>query len=291
MTKKQAKVIEAIIPSPTPTETNPTVVDVSTVDPAQLAPIEAVADKIAERAVAALQRFTTLEERQKVWTETLYKASNDALRAILVDVYALYHDMLGQTDDAKRLRSTFKEFCASRGYNFKASTHTLTKLVRAIFGGDHKRISSYSLALRAAWSYKIKPKDLAVFLGTHGIEGLRLKKGEVAVTTEDKLGAVEAALIQKNLGVISEKKLVADLDAAAVDKFHVVLVRQQPDQSLTITALVTAEAAVKATMLAYYGANRKTLENDATEVSQKSQRDVQAQLIAEAHAASDKMVA
>jgi hypothetical protein len=291
MTKKQAKVIDPINSSPTPTDTNPTVDDDSTVDPAQLAPIEAVADKIAERAVAALQRFTTLEERQKVWTETLYKASNDALRAILVDVYALYHDMLGQTDEAKRLRSTFKEFCASRGYNFKASTHTLTKLVRAIFGGDHKRISSYSLALRAAWSYKIKPKDLGVFLGTHGIEGLRLKKGEVAVTTEGKLGAVEAALIQKNLGVIAEKKLVADLDAAAVDKFHVVLVRQQPDQSLTITALVTADAAVKATMLAYYSANRKTLENDATEVSQKSQREKQAELIAEAHAASDKMVA
>lgn len=273
------------------TQTTQTTADQPVADSTTVAPIEVMADKIAERAVAALQRFTTLEQRQKEWTETLYKASNEALRAILVDVYALYHDMLGNGEDAKRLRATFKEFCVSRGYSFKSSTHTLTKLVRAIFGDDHKRISSYSLALRAALSHKIKPNDLAVYLGTHGIEGLRLKKGEVKVTIDGKLGAVEAALIKKNLGVIADTKLVCDLDAAAVDKFHVVLVRQQPDQSLTITALVTAEAAVKAAMLAYYGANRTSLENDAAEVTQKTQRETQAELLAQAHAAADKLVA
>lgn len=286
MAKRPAK--EIAFPTNVTTQTN---ADQPVADSTTVAPIEAMADKIAERAVAALQRFTTLEQRQKVWTETLYKASNDALRAILVDVYALYHDMLGNKDDAKRLRSTFKEFCVSRGYSFKSSTHTLTKLVRAIFGDDHKRISSYSLALRAALSHKIEPKDLAVFLGTYGIEGLRLKTSDAKVTIDGKLGAVEAALLKKNLGVIADKKLVCDLDGAAVDKFHVVLVRQQPDQSLAISALITADAAVKAAMLAYYSANRTSLENDAAEVTQKTQRESQAELLAQAHAAADKLVA
>jgi hypothetical protein len=125
----------------------------------------------------------------------------------------------------------------------------------------------------------------------YGIEGLRLKKGEAAVTTEGKLGAVEAALFKNNLGVIADKTLVCDLDAAVVDKCHVVLVRQQPDQSLAISALINADAVVKAAMLACYGANLTSLEKDAAALTQKSQRETKTELLAQAHTAANKLVA
>ena len=233
-------------------------------EPAAVTTIGAIS---AAAAVAAYKRITNLAAAREHWQNGAYKTANDGLYALLADCYQLFVDMTGQSNAAARLREALAHSVEEKKLNFLASTHTIDKILRVVFGeADRRRVSAYAVALRAALASKpqVGPGDFADYVrAAGGIEEVRAaasKKG-AGLSPKEKAAVATAAVTARSTDVIvNDPIFCADLDAAKVSQFHVLVAEQLADSTLAIKAIVSNATVVTAALQAYYAANKEALQ-------------------------------
>ena len=96
--------------------------------------------------------------------------------------------MCEDTADGKAAREALIEYVAKKNFQFKKSTHNITKIVKCVFGADRRRVSAYSIALRTAHTQKVSPLDVVQFIIENGgVEEIRLAKSPTALTQKEKI--------------------------------------------------------------------------------------------------------
>ena len=232
-------------------------------EPATVTSIGAIS---AAAAVAAYKRITNLADARVTWQTTLYKSANEALYSLLADCYQVYNDMTGKSTAAARLREALAHAVAEKNLTFQTNTHTVDRLIRVVFGeADRRRVSAYAVAIRAALASKpqVGPGDFADYVrAAGGIESVRAaasKKGTGLSPKEKAEVAAAAVTAGTSAVIVSDPVFCADLDAAKVSQFHVLVAEQLADGTLAIKAIVSTAAVVTAALQAYYAANKDDL--------------------------------
>lgn len=243
-----------------------------------LATAPLAAEVKADTAPAAKSNQTTygaiekLATERKTWQENAFRNSNEQLYEILKGCYELYIKMCGIKADAKHLRETLVKYIAENKIAVKESAHTMTKIVRCVFGNDRRRVSAYSIVLRAALVDKIEAEKLPDFIRNNGgVEEVRLGKSANYVSPKTKAEVAANWLTDINLAVMKSDKLSGMLDAARVGSQHVLIVTQQADGSLIANAFVSSQSAVTTALGSFYSAHKaQKQENQAAADTTKS---------------------
>jgi hypothetical protein len=212
---------------------------------------------------ANYKRIEQLIVEREVWEQGVFRTTNEQLYALLAKCFALYNEMCGATDSAKDLSSALKAVIAMKGHNFNKGTHTITKIVKCVFGVDRRRVSAYSLVLREALTQKLKAEDIAAFIANGGgVEEIRRSKSATAKTPAQKAELGKAAVGGEQLAVVSGVKLAEKIDVANVGNDLVAIVTQQADGSLIVRALVHSQTVLNAALACAYSASKVVVEND-----------------------------
>jgi hypothetical protein len=226
---------------------------------------------------SAYNRIASLAKAREHWQTTVFTTANEGLYLLLADCYRLYNDMLGKHTNAARLREAFEHHCGEKQLSFKASTHTMDRIVRIVFGNaDRRRVSAYAIALRAALASdpKVGPDDFAEFVRqAGGVEEVRMaaSKKQDALSPKDKAAVAKSALTKRPAKVVvTDSAFCAELDAAKVDQHHVLIAQQQADGSLILRAIVSSDTVVNAALQAYYSANKEALKTEKVEDATKA---------------------
>jgi hypothetical protein len=187
------------------------------------------------------------------WRDNAYKASNEQLYEMLLKCYSLYSSMTGSDDTAKAMRLAVKDFATSKGYVFKASTHTITKIVKCVFGVDRRRTSTYSLVLRAALKQSVENKDLIDFIRNGGgVEEIRLGSTGKGLTTKQKAQVAATTVVVNNLGTATGQALADMLDAGKIGENKVFIGAWQADGTVVLRAAIESETLLNAALAKHY---------------------------------------
>ena len=235
------------------------------------------------------EQLTDLVKQSQTWEETVYKTSNEHLYSILQSCYAIYYKA-GMKDTAKTLNEALERVAKERGYKFLSSTHTISKIVKCVFGADRRRVSAYSIALRAASSAKKKPEDIPAFIRDGGgVEELRLAKSPNTLNPKQKAERAEQAVSQTELATLKTDAISEKLDAAKCGRMLVLVATQNEDGSVTINTVVRNDTVVRAALAAVYSENKNKLANSAAEVSIADDAAKMDTLMADAVAAANEI--
>jgi len=222
------------------------------------------------------EKLSYLVTQNKTWEETVYKTSNEQLYAILQACYTVYVNA-GTKQAAKDLNEALERLAKERAFKFLSSTHTLTKIIKCVFGADRRRASAYSIALRAANAAKKKPEDIPAFIrDSGGVEELRLAKSPNALSPKPKAAAAEQAVDRENLAVVKADVITQKLDTAHCGQKLLLVATQEEDGSVTINAVVKNDTAIRAALAVVYSQTkdkRKESEAQATVSDASPNRD------------------
>ena len=209
-----------------------------------------------------------LVEEREVWQSNAFRTSNEQLYSILQKCYGMYKAMEGGSEEAKALRAGLKDYISIKGYVFSTSTHTLTRIVKCVFGNDRRRVSAYGIVLRAALSQGIGALDVAAFIReSGGVEEIRLAKSPNSMSAKQKAEVVKETVSQKSIGVFSGNLLNSLMgDAGKVGTNTVLVGMWQADGSILVRAVVESETVLTAALASYYG---KITSTSATAVAEK----------------------
>jgi len=199
------------------------------------------------------QKLESLVVEHDNWRDNAYKASNEQLYAMLLKCYALYSGMTGSDESAKEMRKAVNDFANSKGYVFKASTHTITKIVKCVFGVDRRRTSTYSLVLRAALKQSVENKDLIDFIRNGGgVEEIRLGSTGKGLTTKQKAQVAATTVVVNNLGTATGQALAGMLDAGKIGENKVFIGAWQADGTVVLRAAIESETLLNAALARHY---------------------------------------
>jgi len=197
-----------------------------------------------------------LRTRREAWEGSIYKQSTDVLyEQLLTPAYSKYVEMTKNDTNALIVRKELEDFININNLSFKASTHTLVKLVRCIFGDvDRRRVSTYGVTLRAAFAAKKDPKDLADFIRKNGgVQEIKLGQSETFVSMADKAEmAKEHFDNMKALGTASSEMLSLTADADFMGDTCVLLAEQNSQGGFDIKVVIRNASVVKAAFAAMY---------------------------------------
>ena len=125
--------------------------------------------------------------------------------------------MCASADTAKQLKADVERCLAEMGARYTDSSHTLTKIVKCVFGADRRRVSAYSIALRAALAAKIPTADIPQYIrNSGGVEELRLAKSPNAKTPKQKALAAAQTVDQTVIANVTLALPAETFDAAKV---------------------------------------------------------------------------
>ena len=242
----------------------------------------------AEKAVtpdfsANYKRIQQLVVEREVWENTVLRTCNDQLYALLAKCYALYFEMVGSSEAAKAMRSALESVINTKGYRFTKGTHTLTKIVKCVFGVDRRRVSAYSLVLREALSRNLKDAEIASFIaGKGGVEEIRRSKSATAITPKQKAELGKQAVSTSHLAVINSSNIAEKIDIANVGNDLVAIVTQQADGSLIVRALINSQSVLNAALACAYTENKGVVQTDINNAKPANDDQFRADLIANA---------
>jgi hypothetical protein len=190
------------------------------------------------------------------WRDNAYKASNEQLYEMLLKCYALYSSMTGYDESAKEMRKAVMDFAVSKGYQFKPSTHTITKIVKCVFGADRRRTSTYSLVLRSALKQGVDNKDLIDFIRNGGgVEEIRLGSSGKGLSTKQKAQIAASTVVVNNLGTATGKALAEMLDAGKIGDNKVFIGAWQANGTVVLRAVVESETVLNSALACHYASN------------------------------------
>jgi len=226
--------------------------------------------------------YTFLEKlvvEREVWEDTAFRTSNEQLYVLLQKCYQFYKLMGAATTEAEALRKGLNDYINLKGYKFDKTTHTLTKIVKCVFGVDRRRVSAYGIALRAALTEGVSVLDIPAFIAkSGGVEQLRLTKAPNAMTAKQKATAAVVAVSTNTLGVASGIKLGGLLDGGKVGTHVVLIGTWQADGSVIVRAVVESEGVLNAALASYYSGAKTAVKAAAVET--KAANDANATQVA-----------
>lgn len=218
------------------------------------AKVEGSKQTLAENAT---QLLCDLENKRKVWEDTVYRTSNQALYAVLAECLAYGGDL--PIEQAKQRSAALAKFCAERKYVVKKNSPLLTRVVKAVFGNvDRRRISTYSLVLRAAKAENVQPAALAQWIEENGgIQEIKLKQSATFVSPKTKAETAKQGFEKlPELAVVKTDALSQLADADYMGECCVLIAEQQADGSYIIRGLTRSGGAVNAALAAMYAAQK-----------------------------------
>jgi hypothetical protein len=259
------------------------VADASTVVFHDIAAVNAAIAAEQPKVVSAYKELAAIVADKVAWETTVYRTSNDQLYALLQRCYGLYKLMCRDSESAKLLVADVDKYLVDKGYKVAANSHTLAKIVKAVFGVDRRRVSAYSIALRAALAAKITVADLPQYIrNAGGVEELRLAKSPNAKSPKQKAENAKATLNQQVIAKLKLDMLAGKVDEAKVGSQHVLIVTQCADGYYELHGVVSTDAAVNAALAALYQQQVKQAAEAAPEKQQATNDATVADLINEA---------
>ena len=230
-----------------------------------------------------------LHTQQVEWNNTLYKASNDGLFAMLGECLEAYKLLQLDRTACKLLNARLEAL----GLAAKEGTHLTTRVVRYVFRIANSRAAAYARVLRAAVDHKVEPLKLKLWvIEQGGIEAVRrLNKGGATPAQRAKQLTEDAgsALVSAK-ALASIDKLPAGLKpgAEAYEGFKLVLLRHNKQTGAGEIVWASENAALTKRFLAVVG--EEVLTKHKTSKAQStatSKRAAQAAAIAAPVAAND----
>ena len=232
---------------------------------------------------ANYKRIEQLIIEREMWEQGAMRTSNEQLYALLAKCYALYGELCGTDANAKDLRGALDSVIAMKNYSFTNGTHTMTKIVKCVFGVDRRRVSAYSLVLREALSRKLKADDIATFIAkSGGVEEMRRSNSGTAKTAKQKAELGRQAINGMRLAVVSSDLIAEKLDLANVGSDLVAIVTQQADGSLIVRQLISNQSVLNAALACAYSANKTATQEAALNKKAANDDDARDALIKEA---------
>ena len=218
----------------------------------------------AVSVVSTYMRIEQLVNAREQWEQGALRTSNEQLYALLAKCYTLYLEMCGGSKEAKAMRADLANFISKHGYRFLDSTHTLTKIVKCVFGVDRRRVSTYSLVLREALAQEKTADAVAAFIAENGgVEEIRRGKSPTAKTPKQKAELGKQAVSSNQLAVISGDKIAEGLDPAKVGEDMIAIVTQQADGTLIVRKLISSQSVLNAALVSAYSASKVENKQDA----------------------------
>jgi hypothetical protein len=241
---------------------------------------------VVKSSKSAAAVINDLIAEKDAWFTNAYKTSNDQLYALLAKCYGFY-EQLKTGDDAAKLRKELDAYISEMNYMFSAGSHTLTKMVKCVFGGDRRRVSAYSIVLRTALANQLKVADIADFIReSGGVEEVRLAKSPNAMSAKQKAEAGADSLTSKTIVNVTAPAFSEKLDAGNIGKPVVLLGTWNADGSISVHSFTNSAGAVNAALVAHFAqvkavADAKKAEVTAANDSQIA-KDAVTQAVAEA---------
>ena len=218
---------------------------------------------------AALGQLERLEQERLAWEGEELESARRRLYAMLTECYGFYLTL--KTSAAQDIRQQHREalaaFLETRGLTKAlASSHDMSKIVRAVFGVDRRRVSAYSIALRKALesggldsSGKVTPlpaSALSSWLAEHGgVEEVRLGSKQ-GMTAKQRAEVAQVALRDAVLMRIKPDARTMPFSTDDADRTVLVVATYRPTGELEVSAVVRNDAAVRAALAAHYSADK-----------------------------------
>ena len=218
-------------------------------------------------------KFSFIEQLvldREAWENTVARTSNEQLYKLLARCYGTYLSMSEDNEKAEQMRDDLKTHINLKGYVFAKTSHTLTKIVKCVFGADRRRTSTYSIVLRAALAENKTEAQIAGFIESRGgVQEIRLAKGN-ALSTKAKAELAKNTVAEQSLAKVSGEALAKQLDSGKVGQQVVIVATQQASGELVANAVTYSETAINTALSAYYSANKESIKSKAEERTKAS---------------------
>jgi hypothetical protein len=227
------------------------------------------ANQAVNSAMFTLER---LEHEREQWEGKELAASRARLYSLLTDCYSFYITM--KTDRQATVREQLREalglFISSRNYGFTPTTHDMTRVVKAVFGVDRRRVSAYSLALRAALeggertadgkATAVSAADLAQWLEDKGgVEEVRLGSKNTGFTATQRAEVAREALKTSVLMTLKPDSKGMAFGTDDIDRTVLLVATYRPNGELEISTVVKHETAVRSALAAHFTADKEAV--------------------------------
>ena len=221
----------------------------------------------AQGVIATYAAIEQLVVEHDAWKETAFRTSNEQLYVLLQKCYGIYKAMEGTSSEAVALRDGLRSYIDLKGHAFTKTTHTLTKIVKCVFGTDRRRVSVYSIVLRSALAQRVSILDVAQFIrNAGGVEEIRLAKSPNAMSPKQKAQIANSTVVVNNMGVVSSPALSGLLnDAGKIGSNMVLIGTWQSDGSVVVRAVVESDAVLTAALASHYSAIKEAAKTQAVE--------------------------
>lgn len=221
-----------------------------------------VSAKLANQFRAKVDALST---EASAWEFGVYANSNAILYSLIQKSYELYKDLTNDADgNLKYRKQGLADYLSLKGLGAYIDKPMPSRIIRCVFGNkDRRRISTYTTVLKyiikERFSVAEVPTKIVELGGVQEISLISAGRNSNALTQQQKVAIAAAKVTDVSLGSIRNDALSVHADAETQgDKFAAVLT-QEADGSFSINCLVHSNAAVKATLSAYYTANKANM--------------------------------
>ena len=257
------------------------------VEPVQQAVVSNDTPTAAQSAQGSKATYAVIEQlvvEREVWQQNAFRTSNEQLYQLLQRCYSLYKAMEGSTPEAKALREGLKDYINIKGYAFTKPTHSLTKIVKCVFGTDRRRVSTYSIVLRSALAKDVSMMDIVDFIrNAGGVEEIRLAKSPTAMSAKQKAAVAISTVVYKDIGVLAGPAVSGLMnDAGKIGANTVLIGTWQSDGSIVVRAVVESDTVLTAALASHYSTIKEAAKAQAVEQKAISLEDEKQQAIAAA---------
>jgi hypothetical protein len=218
--------------------------------------------------------IVSLVADQEIWLNGVHRTANEQLYVILQRCYHLYSLMASDKAQNEKLKSAIERHNNERNLGIDTKSHTMTNIIKVVFGADRRRASSYSSALRVALAQKVEVQDLPEFLrDAGGVEEVRRQQANGGTPKVDKVDVASRRIANVNLAIINADAISSKLDCGAIGKQVVLVATQDVNGTLVINSVVQTEGVTKAVLTAIYNAEHKEWSKQKDEDQPASEAD------------------
>ena len=222
----------------------------------------------------AYNTIVSLVADQEIWFNGVHRTANEQLYVILQRCYYLHSVMASDKAQNKNLKAAIERHNNERNLGIDTKSHTMTNIIKVVFGADRRRASSYSSALRVALAQKVKVQDLPQFLrDAGGVEEVRRQQTNGGAAKVDKVKVATKRIADVNLAVIDADAISSKLDCGAIGKQVILVATQDINGTLIINSVVQTEGVTNAVLTAIYNAEHKEWSKPKEEEQPVSEAD------------------
>jgi hypothetical protein len=222
----------------------------------------------------AYNTIVSLVADQEIWLNGVHRTANEQLYVILQRCYHLYSLMASDKAQNENLKAAIERHNNERNLGIDTKSHTMTNIIKVVFGADRRRASSYSSALRVALAEKVEVQDLPKFLrDAGGVEEVRRQQTNGGAPKVDKVEAAVRQIANVNLAVIDADAISSKLDCGAIGKHVILVATQDINGTLIINSVVQTEGVTNAVLTAIYNAEHKEWSKQKEEEQPASEAD------------------